>query len=337
LRPGCGLLHSIDQHNAVFPRSVRRCGVSRAVTEDIMDNLGRLWPQEYHVALQAARHRRTNHLQVLLGRLTGSRPSVGAMALTGMVLICALLAGRHGPHIVVVMASIALASLLSSIAGFAFSAICGAMLFHLSDDPVQVVQVMVMCSIANQITMTWAGRRDIVWRELAVYLAGGMLGLAGGVWILLHTDHTHYIPALGLFLLAYGLYMMLREPMVIRRQHTTLDFLMGLLGGITGGAAGFPGAFVTIWCSMKGWDKTRQRAVFQPFILIMQVVALLLISLLRRQGAGGPGLDTNDLLFIPASLLGTSIGLALYRRMSDGQFARAVNILLIASGLSFIV
>jgi uncharacterized membrane protein YfcA len=322
---------------AVFPRSVRRCGVSRAVTEDIMDNLGRPSPLECHVALQAARHHRTEHLQALLGRLTGLRSSIGAAALVGMALFCAILAGRHDLHIEIVMASIALASLLSSIAGFAFSAICGAMLFHLSDDPVQVVQIMVMCSIANQIAMTWAGRRDIVWRELAVYLAGGMLGLSGGVWLLLHADHARYIPALGLFLLAYGLYMFLREPMVIRRQHAALDFLTGLLGGITGGAAGFPGAFVTIWCSMKGWDKTRQRAVFQPFILIMQVFALLLISLLRRQGAGGAGFDTNDLLFIPASLLGTSIGLALYRRLSDGQFARAVNILLIASGLSYIV
>jgi hypothetical protein len=130
---------------------------------------------------------------------------------------------------------------------------------------------------------------------------------------------------------------LLRKPLVIRRQHAALDFATGLLGGITGGAAGFPGAFVTIWCSMKGWDKSRQRAVFQPFILIMQVLALLVISLLHRRSTGGLGFDPTDLLFIPASLFGTSLGLALYRRLSDGQFARAVNVLLIASGLSYII
>ena len=32
-----------------------------------------------------------------------------------------------------------------------------------------------------------------------------------------------------------------------------------------------PGSFVTIWCSMRGWDKLRQRATYQPFILAMQV------------------------------------------------------------------
>jgi uncharacterized membrane protein YfcA len=299
-----------------------------------MDMTSRLSPGEWLAVLHTAQHRRADHLRSLLRPLGKARPvpSWIAIAVVGAVLL-----GHNDHHIDLVMASIALASLLSSIAGFAFSAICGAMLFHLSDDPVQVVQVMVMCSIANQTAMTWAARRDIVWRELLVYLAGGAVGLAGGVWLLLHADHARYAPALGLFLLGYGLYMLLRKPLVIRRQHAALDFVTGLLGGITGGAAGFPGAFVTIWCSMKGWDKARQRAVFQPFILIMQVLALITISLLHRGSAGGLGFDPTDLLFIPASLFGTSLGLALYRRLSDGQFARAVNVLLIASGLSYII
>jgi uncharacterized membrane protein YfcA len=299
-----------------------------------MDMTSRLSPPEWHAALHVAHYHRAEHLRALLRPLVRGRPASNWI---GVAVFVAVLVGHNDHHIDLVMASITLAALLSSIAGFAFSAICGAMLFHLSDDPVQVVQVMVMCSIANQIAMTWAARRDIVWRELFVYLAGGAVGLAGGVWLLLHTGHARYAPALGLFLLVYGLYMLVRKPLVIRRQHAALDFVTGLLGGITGGAAGFPGAFVTIWCSMKGWDKSRQRAVFQPFILIMQVLALMIISLLHRQSAGGLGFDPTDLLFIPASLFGTSLGLALYRRLSDGQFARAVNVLLIASGLSYII
>jgi uncharacterized membrane protein YfcA len=124
---------------------------------------------------------------------------------------------------------------------------------------------------------------------------------------------------------------------VIRRQLVAADFASGFLGGITGGAAGFPGAFVTIWCGMKGWDKARQRAVFQPFILVMQIAALLTINLATRTGTDAFGLGGVDLLFIPASLCGTSFGLALYRRLTDHQFARAVNYLLIISGLSYVM
>ncbi len=299
-----------------------------------MDLVGEFSHPEWPAAVAEARDRRAAYLRALLRRLIGSRPGCTWI---GLAVVGTLILDRDTYHVDLIMVSIVLASLLSSIAGFAFSAICGAMLFHLSDDPVQVVQVMVMCSIANQFAMTWAARREIVWRELGVYLAGGAFGLAGGVWLLLHTDHVRYAPALGVFLLAYGVYMLLRKPIVIRQQHAALDFITGLLGGITGGAAGFPGAFITIWCSMKGWDKARQRAVFQPFILIMQVLALIIISLLHRRGTGGLGVNPADLLFIPASLFGTSIGLALYRRLSDRQFSRAIHVLLIASGLGYIV
>ena len=87
---------------------------------------------------------------------------------------------------------------------------------------------------------------------------------------------------------------------------------------------------------MKGWDKARQRAVFQPFILIMQIIALAVISLWHRTNAG-VGFDPGNLLFVPISLLGTSLGLVLYGRLSDRQFARAVNILLMVSGVSYVV
>lgn len=45
----------------------------------------------------------------------------------------------------------------------------------------------------------------------------------------------------------------------------------------------------------------------------------------------------NNLLFIPASLLGTSAGMARYRQLSDLQFARVVNIALIISGLAYVL
>jgi hypothetical protein len=71
--------------------------------------------------------------------------------------------GLVNGHRAILFAAIGLASLLSSIGGFAFSAICSAMLFHLGDDPVQVVQIMMTCSIANQAKMTWELRRDVDW------------------------------------------------------------------------------------------------------------------------------------------------------------------------------
>ena len=305
-----------------------------------MHDLGPFSPPQWRAASLDAQHPQERQRRTLL-RIPSMNDNKKAFARwTGLLaasLFCASLVTQHAHHIEIIMAAIALASLVSGIAGFAFSAICGAMLFHLSDDPVQVVQIMVTCSIANQAAMTWAGRQEIVWRQLGIYLAGGALGLLIGVWLLLNAARAHYAHGLGVFLLAYGIYMFVRRPVVVRRQHRMLDFASGFLGGVTGGAVGFPGAFVSIWCGMKGWDKARQRGVVQPFILIMQIATLLAISVLRPSSPGGTGFDFGDMLFIPASLLGTSLGLAIYRQLSDLQFARAVSLLLIVSGVSYVV
>jgi uncharacterized membrane protein YfcA len=117
-----------------------------------------------------------------------------------------------------------------------------------------------------------------------------------------------------------------------------VDACVGFLGGITGGLAGFPGATVTIWCGMRGWDKRRQRGIYQPFILLMQVLALLLIQIMRPSVTRSVGPSLVPLVeFVPVALLGTWFGLAIFRRLSDRTFTLAVNLLLLASGFGLLV
>jgi uncharacterized membrane protein YfcA len=255
--------------------------------------------------------------------------------LAGFSAGCSVLSPWLGGPGIAVMAAVLVAALASSIGGFAFSAMAGAMLFHLDRDTIQVVQIMITCSIANQALMSWAVRRDIAWRALGVFLAGGAIGLPLGVWVLLAADRRCYTLGIGAVLLAYGAWMLLHPPLRVRAQHPALDMLAGALSGVAGGAAGFASFAITIWCGGKGWDKQRQRALFQPFILVMQIAGLLLISL--GTGHGGAGFAPADLLCVPASLLGTSAGMLCYRRLSDRAFARAVNVLMMVAGLGYVV
>jgi uncharacterized membrane protein YfcA len=274
------------------------------------------------------------HAAVIPAAVRGIGPVLASQAVPLALFIAMVSAiGLADRHRAILFATIGLASLLSSIGGFAFAAICGAMLFHLGDDPVRVVQIMMTCSIANQAKMTWDLRRDVDWGSLRWFLAGGVFGLPIGVWLLLHVDRGPYLLVLGVFLVLYGGYMLFRRPFVAS-QSTGCDIGAGFLGGITGGVLGFPGATVTIWCGTKGWDKNRQRAVFQPFILIMQVTALVVISVARSGHA--VAYDPFDLVYVPAGLLGTAVGLACYQKLSDSQFSRVVNLLLIASGVGFL-
>jgi uncharacterized membrane protein YfcA len=262
---------------------------------------------------------------------------IGVFGLGLLIAEGAVLSARGVPGVVAVLIAVFVASTVSSIAGFAFSALCGALLFHLTDSPVYVVQVMIVCSMAIQLLSVATLWRSIDWSSLPVFFAGGILGVPAGAYLLLHLQTGAYRDVIGALLIAYGGYLLVRRPAHKLRTGPLADACAGFLGGVTGGLAGFPGASVTIWCGLKGWDKARQRGVYQPFILSMQPIALIVIALMRPASASAAQLDWKTLAFIPAALLGAWFGLRIFRRLSDRQFEIAVNALLIVSGVGLII
>jgi uncharacterized membrane protein YfcA len=259
----------------------------------------------------------------------------------GMILLAGyvVLLTRLGPmpEALWIMIAVFAAALVSSIAGFAFSAICGALLFHLIDDPVRAVEIMMVCSVGGQATMVWSLRHKIEWHALSNFLVGGAVGLPVGLYVLMHTNPKAYLHLIGGLLVAYAGYMLFRRPIVVARSRGAWDVLAGFLGGMAGGVAAFPGAPVTIWCGFKGWNKERQRGLYQPFILILQVAGIAVMAAGDFAGLHHRGFDWSGLLYLPAMLLGTSLGMALFTSMSDRQFAQSVNILLVVSGVSFLL
>jgi uncharacterized membrane protein YfcA len=231
-----------------------------------------------------------------------------------------------------VMLAIFLSATVSNIAGFAFSAIAGGSVLHLIHDPVEAVKVMIVASIAIQSYSVFTLRRTIEWRALLPFLLGGVAMLPAGLYLLLHASAGAYLKGMGAFLLLYALVMLLRGRPAVCRGSAIIDAAAGALGGITGGLAGFPGAFVTIWCGMRGWDKNRQRALYQPFILAMQLLALL-----GLQFAGhAHSYDLLLLEYVPAALLGAYCGLVIFKRLNDRHFNLVIYALLMVSGLTLI-
>jgi uncharacterized membrane protein YfcA len=243
--------------------------------------------------------------------------------------------GLSGPAIATV-AAVGFAAVVSGIAGFAFSAICGAILFQFRHDTVGVVQIMLICSLANQVLNVWLLRRDLHWGRLSPFVLGGLVGVPLGVWLLLHLDAHNFKFSLGTLLVFYGGAMLVRRPMTLTHVLRGSDLSAGLIGGLIGGFSATPGATVAIWCGMKPWDKLHQRAVLQPYILCMQVVALIAIPALH--GHAGPSIAIPPVTWVcvPVGMLGTWWGMALFKRMTDRQFAKAVNVLLIVSGIGLV-
>jgi len=315
--------------------------------------MAQLDPNREQAILERAGQRRTDRLcRPLIQSRTGRQASgtrsrllpqdsglngillAGAGAI-GLILYAELMDIVFGMSIsVYVLLAILFAATLSSVAGFAFSAICGALLLHLMNGPLQTVELMVVCSIAIQSLSVWAIRDAVEWKSLSAFLIGGILSLPVGVYLLWHVKPRSFALFMGVFLISYGAIMLFRKPTTLRRNFGKVgDLLSGLVGGVTGGFAGFPGAFVTIWCGLKGWDKKKQRGVFQPFILIMQVLTLAMIKASSAHSHHQHPLGYGEFAYVPAALIGTWFGLGIFGRLSDRQFAITVNLLLITSGI----
>jgi uncharacterized protein len=279
------------------------------------------------------------YLEAGSSRLSVRRWSAFGALLTASIVGVRILAQAGIAHRPVYADALAIfgSALASSVAGFAFSALVGAFLFRDGGTPQHTLQIIVLSSIAIQLFSTASLWRSIRWRPLCTFLIGGALGLPVGIFLLNRVTTAAYMRGMGLFLLAYGAYVLLSRPLVVRvgpKRAALIDAFTGILGGITGGLAGFPGAFVTIWCGQRGWDKTRQRAVFQPYIVIMQVATLMLLSVTARPAGERAALfNLTALAFVPVALTGAYLGLVVFRRLSDGQFARILSLMLIASGI----
>jgi uncharacterized membrane protein YfcA len=262
---------------------------------------------------------------------------VAGALIASLLMVEGAVLSLHGQwSIMVPLVMVLAASAVSSIIGFAFSALCGALLFHVIDSPVYAVQVMIVCSIAIQMFGVAALWHSIDWRSLPLFLIGGLPGVPVGVYLLTHLPTDAYRSILGGLLIAYGTWLLLRRPTRTLQAGPVADLCVGFLGGLTGGLAGFPGASVTIWCGLKGWDKARQRGVYQPFILCMQPVSLLAIQLMQPESSTMARLDWQTLAFVPAALAGAWLGLRIFKRLSDRQFELAVNLLLVLSGISLV-
>jgi uncharacterized membrane protein YfcA len=281
-----------------------------------------------------------NWAQSGLGRKVGLA-TLGLLVVAGAVALWHLGSSRYGlaepshqaPSWVAVSIVIFVAATLSSTVGFAFPAIAAAMIFHLVSDNVEAVQIMMVASMAIQAYSVAGMWRTISLRPLAPFLIGGVATMPLGIYLLLTFPPRAYIFALGSALVLHGAYMLFRQPPRMTRGGRLLDVAVGALGGITGPLAALPGAFVTIWCGMRGWDRVAQRSVYQPYILVLQLLTLCVLSVVSGRSVLNEGLAAYAL----PGIAGAYLGLQVFRKLSEAQFQKFANLTRIVSGVALVL
>jgi uncharacterized membrane protein YfcA len=234
-----------------------------------------------------------------------------------------------------------LAGVVSGLSGFAFSAVAACVLWLLP--PLQAVPLIMLLSACNQLLSVGTLRKEMVLRGTAeregalAYIAGGLVGVPIGLWLLQTLPTRTFAGGLGLFLIVYSVLVLLKpDSLRIKLSGWTPAVAVGAAGGIIGGFSAFPGSMPVVYLALRGGSKAETRGIIQPYILTLQLISLGILAL-THSAIFNAQFWLLWALTLPAVLLGSSTGVALYRRMSEVNFRRAVLILLTISGVSLVV
>ncbi len=227
------------------------------------------------------------------------------------------------------------AGFTSGFAGFGTGLVASGLWFH-ALPATMVPPLVALTSVAAQLVGLVTVRRAFAWQRVRPFLVGGVLAVPLGVWVLSQVSPQWLKGSVGAFLVGYVLFQFIgRRGLSPRWQQAPLaDAAVGAGGGFLGGFAGLSGPLPLVWLQMKGGGADAQRAVYQPFNLVMLVLASALMGISGR-------IDGDVLLVtvacLPLTLAGAWLGARVYRGIGEETFRLAVLVLLLASGCVLLV
>src|SRR5262245_50539352 len=225
-------------------------------------------------------------------------------------------------------------ALVAGLSGFAFGLVVSAIWLYILT-PLQTATLIIAFGLIVQGYSVWKLRAALDWKKLWPFVAGAAVGVPAGVSILTWANPADVRMGVGVFLVLYSLYALLRPAIPpVKAGGAAADAGIGFLNGVLGGITGLAGILVTIWCGLRGWPKDVQRAVFQPVAVAIFAMSALWIGV---RGAVTPEAIKLFLTGLPALFAGTWLGLKLYGRLNEATFRKIVLALLLLSGVLLVV
>lgn len=227
---------------------------------------------------------------------------------------------------------IALASFVLGLVGFGNGLVAMALLPFLMS-PVTAIAILTIYTVLFAVVILAPLRQHVRWRPVLDMLAGTVVGVPVGVWILRIVPLTALNRLIGVTLLLVVVleWANLRPAHLPGRQWS---LGAGMLSGVAGAAVGTPGPPVIFYSSTQGWSPRTIKATLQAFFVVNQSVVLA--------GYWWAGVLDRQVWQLAASLAlpgagGTILGMLLFRRMDTALFRRLVFALLFVAGLALAV
>ena len=198
------------------------------------------------------------------------------------------------------------------------------------------VPIVAAMSVLSGVQSLWVTRRTLtgssgrLLRFLLPALAGMPLGLVLLNWV---EASVLKIP-IAMLMLTYACFVLLRAKLPrFEKPHPVADGCVGLASGILGGAASLSGVICTMWCALQPWTKFETSAVLRPFNVTVLTIAMVSYAV---QGMSTLEVLTATAVAVPATLVASQLGLAVFRRISDTAFRRTLVGIMLTGGILLI-
>lgn len=225
--------------------------------------------------------------------------------------------------LIITMAGAFAAGFVTGFAGFGTALVSSGFWFHALAAPL-VPPLMVLSSVVAQFVSLVSVRPEFNWRRVFPFLVSGLVALT-------YASPNALRMTIGAFLIIYSVSQLLglSNVRIKPREDFRQDGVVGLFGGFLGGFAGLSGLLPMIWLRLQGGKSQDQRAIFQPYNLVVLSMASIGMAI---SGQMTMEVLKVALVCLPLTFAGSFIGARIYKGVSEKLFSRVVLILLFGSG-----
>jgi uncharacterized protein len=231
-----------------------------------------------------------------------------------------------------IAAVVFLASLLQSLSGFGFAIVIMPVLTLMLGLKTAAPLVALIALTVYTINVTRFRQAIRAGEVLRLGLASAV-GVPVGIWALSSVEEAVVKDVLGLLLLLFAAYGLLR-PATSWMPSPGWVYPAGFVAGCLGGAYNTPGPPAIVYGTLRQWPRDEFRAVMQSLFLVNGV--LVVTSHLVTGHVTTPVL-TYYLCAVPALALGILIASRLDSRVDREHFRTLVMVMILVLGLSLLL
>jgi uncharacterized membrane protein YfcA len=239
-----------------------------------------------------------------------------------------------GPLTVFCLALLA-GSFTNGLAGLAFAAVSGGFVLMLL--PAQTtVAILATGGLMLQVCNNIHYVKEVQWRRIAIYVVPGFAGIPLGHHLLQILPKPVIALMFGIVLLAYVVWTVFRKPVAENDFGGRVgEVIAGFIDGLFAGLLALPGIPVIIWSNLRGYGKAQQRALSVPINFLLLLGSILMFGF--KGNFTDPVTQAHLLVAVPVALVGWTIGVRCFGRISEVNFRRFISGVLVISGFALVI